>query len=58
MDRGVWRAIVHGVARVGCDLATNHHHHQNECHLYKKRKIPYEDRDTQGDCPDDNRDRD
>ena len=30
MDRGVWRAIVHGVVRVGHDLATkppNHHHH-------------------------------
>ena len=22
MDRGVWWAIVHGVAKVGCDLAT------------------------------------
>ena len=29
MDRGAWRATVHGVARVGYDLATeppNHHH--------------------------------
>ena len=22
MDRGAWQSIVHGVARVGCDLAT------------------------------------
>ena len=22
MDRGAWQAIVHGVARVGCDLVT------------------------------------
>ena len=30
LDRGVWRATVHGVARVRHDLATkppNHHHH-------------------------------
>ena len=25
MDRGAWQAIVHGVARGGHDLATNHH---------------------------------
>ena len=28
MDRGAWRATVHGVARVGHDLVTNNHHHQ------------------------------
>ena len=29
MDRGSWRATVHGVARVRHDLETNHHrHHQ------------------------------
>ena len=26
MDRGVWQATVHGVARAGHDLATKHHH--------------------------------
>ena len=26
MDRGAWQDIVHGVARVGHDLATNPHH--------------------------------
>ena len=26
MDRGIWQAIVHGVARVRHDLAINHHH--------------------------------
>ena len=26
MDRGAWRAIVHGVARVRDDLATKQHH--------------------------------
>ena len=27
MDRGAWWAIVHGVTRVGHDLATKSHHH-------------------------------
>ena len=26
MDRGAWQAIVRGVARVGHDLMTDHHH--------------------------------
>ena len=26
MDRGAWKATVHGVTRVGHDLVTNHHH--------------------------------
>ena len=26
MDRGAWQATVHGVARVGHDLATKQHH--------------------------------
>ena len=26
MDRGAWKATVHGVARVGHDLVINHHH--------------------------------
>ena len=37
MDRGAWQAIVHGVARVGHNLATkptnqflNHHHDKGE----------------------------
>ena len=28
MGRGAWQATVHGIARVGHDLETNHHHHQ------------------------------
>ena len=28
MDRGAWRATVHGVARVRHDLVTKPHHHQ------------------------------
>ena len=28
MDRGAWQATIHGVARVGHDWATKHHHHQ------------------------------
>ena len=28
MVRGAWRDTIHGVARVGHDLALNHHHHQ------------------------------
>ena len=27
MDREAWQATVHGVTRVGHDLAANHHHH-------------------------------
>ena len=26
MDKGAWRVIVHGVARVGCDLVTEQQH--------------------------------
>ena len=29
MDRGAWRAAVHGVTRVGHNLVTKPHHHQN-----------------------------
>ena len=28
MDRGAWQATVHGVARVGCDLATKERREQ------------------------------
>ena len=33
MDRGAWRAAVHGVARVGHNLATSHASPQPECGL-------------------------
>ena len=36
MDRGAWRAVVHGVTRVGHDLATKQQ-------LLKIQKIPYFD---------------
>ena len=29
MDRGAWRATVHGVSRVRYDLAKNNHYHLN-----------------------------
>ena len=29
MDRGAWQATVHGVTRVGHDLATEHTHNVN-----------------------------
>ena len=29
-DRGAWRATVHGVARVGCDLATKLNYASNK----------------------------
>ena len=34
MDRGVWWTTVHGVSRVGHDLATKPHHHHQQ--TYKK----------------------
>ena len=34
MDRGAWQAIVHGVARVGHDLATKPNHHYSKYLLY------------------------
>ena len=37
MDRGVWQATVHGVARVGQDLATEYTHVDvAKCYEYKK----------------------
>ena len=33
MDRGDWRATVHGVARVGHYGPTNHHHHVDFKHI-------------------------
>ena len=34
MDRGAWQAIVHGVSRVGHDLATKPNHHHPKYLLY------------------------
>ena len=31
MDRGTWQAVVHGVTRVGDDLATKPENHQYSC---------------------------
>ena len=33
MDRGAWQAIVHGITRVGHDLATNHNHQTPSYHI-------------------------
>ena len=36
MDRGAWRATVHGIARVGHDLATKRDHLLKQCCLKEK----------------------
>ena len=39
MDRGGWQAIVHGVTRIGYDLANNHHDNRI-CTMVCSRKKP------------------
>ena len=40
MNRGAWQATVHGVARVGQDLTTKHHHPQMQIIKSETRKLP------------------
>ena len=41
MDQGVWQATVHGVARVGQDLATKERERMKQCDVLSKWSIQF-----------------